>query len=54
MPLADILMILCDMARIRPTSRKHQSKGEVKEVPPQVNLIKISDITDGLKGCNGD
>jgi hypothetical protein len=54
MPLADILKTPCDMVRIRPRSRKHQAKGEVREIPPRVNFTKLANPADGLKIWTGD
>ena len=49
MPLAGIITTPCDIVQIRPRSRKHQAKGEVREIPPQVNFTKLANPADGLK-----
>jgi hypothetical protein len=54
MPNTDVLTIPCDMVRIKPKSKKHQSKGEVREIPPRLNFTKMRNPADGLKDWNGD
>ena len=48
MPSVDIARRPCGMVKISPDSRKHQSKGTVRDIPGRVNITNLSCPSEGL------